>query len=225
MLDPNYGMSSPRICPICGYEGPFQPFKARAGVQCPRCESLERHRLLKLMFDRLDVLPKDCRLLHFAPEMAVTKFVRPLCREYVTADLMAKGVDLALDIENIDLEDCRFDALICSHVLEHVDDAAALRELYRILSHGGIAILAVPVVEGWDTTYEDPAITDEAGRLKHFGQKDHLRHYGRDFRQRVLAAGFELEEFVAEGADAAAYGLMPGARVFLARRPRANGVG
>ena len=38
-----------------------------------------------------------------------------------------------------------FDFILCNHVLEHVpNDYKALKELYRILKHSGLAIITVP---------------------------------------------------------------------------------
>ncbi|MDW6025865.1 methyltransferase domain-containing protein [Mesorhizobium sp. BAC0120] len=211
----------PRHCPICGYDGEFAPHgrTPRPDAMCPSCHSVERHRLLKLLFDHDSLLPPNARLLHFAPEQAVSQFVRPLCSEYVTADLFRDDVDLKLNIETIDLADGSFDGLICSHVLEHVDDGAALPELFRVLKTGGVALLAVPMVEGWDTSYEDPNITDRRDRRVHFGQEDHVRRYGRDFRDRVRRAGFLLTEFVVDGARSVKYSITPGERIFIARKP------
>lgn len=186
---------------------------------CPSCSSLERHRLFKLAFDHAKPLSPGGSLLHFAPEAAVARFVRPLCSSYVTTDFLRDDVDLKLNIEALDLPDGSFDALICSHVLEHVDDRAALAELFRILRPGGVGLFAVPMVEGWDASYEDPRITDQRDRLVHFGQEDHVRRYGRDFRDRVSQAGFLLTEFVRDGADSVRYSLIPGERVFIATKP------
>lgn len=86
--------------------------------------------------------------------------------------------------------------MICSHVLEHVnDDRQAMRELYRVLAPGGTAILLVPM-SSRATTYEDPSITDPQERIRHFGQFDHVRLYGRDYADRLAGAGFNVEEFV-----------------------------
>lgn len=213
-----------RECPICGFSGAFLPFgiaTVRADAMCPECTSLERHRLLQLVIERLDPLPSPCRMLHFAPEQAMTRFLRPRADSHVTADLMRDDVDLNLNIERIDAEDGSFDAVVCFHVLEHVDDRKALSELHRILRPGGLALLAVPIVEGWAETYEDPSVTEPAERFRHFGQEDHVRWYGRDFRDRVRAAGFTLEEVSATGAEAARHGLIRGETVFLARKPAA----
>jgi SAM-dependent methyltransferase len=214
-------VGEPRDCPICGYHGAFEPFGVipRPDAMCPNCNALERHRQFKLMLDRVDLPRPGSSLLHFAPEAAITRLVRPLCDKYVTADLMRDDVDLNLDIEAIDLPDRSFDCVICSHVLEHVNDIAALKELYRILKPGGIALLMVPIVEGWETSYEDSTVTDERDRLLHFGQRDHVRRYGRDFRDRVRQAGFELSEFVVGGADSVKYSIIPGIRIFIAGKP------
>jgi SAM-dependent methyltransferase len=212
------------MCTVCGHEGPFQPFgigTQRADALCPVCQSLERHRLMRLALTRLSPLPRPCRLLHFAPEQAMMRFLRPLCDVYITADLMRDDVDHNLNIEDIDLDDASFDAVVCFHVLEHVDDRRALAEIFRVLRPGGLALLAVPIAEGWAQTYENDTVTDAPGRLLHFGQSDHVRWYGRDFRDRVRAAGFTLTEFTADGADAARHALIRGETIFLAHRPAA----
>jgi hypothetical protein len=129
------GTPTVRICNICGYVGCFMPIgrPIRSEAMCPECTSLERHRNLKLWFDKNSNLFATARVLHFAPEVCVTRFLRPACARYVTADLESGRCDLTLNIENIALPDHQFDYVICSHVLEHVDDRASLRELRRIL--------------------------------------------------------------------------------------------
>lgn len=72
-----------------------------------------------------------------------------------------------------------------------------MRELYRVLRTGGWAILQVPVLR--ETTFEDPAATSPAERLRLFGQEDHVRVYGKDYRTRLVSAGFHVtvEDFAA----------------------------
>src|SRR5436309_2471150 len=75
-----------------------------------------------------------------------------------------------------------FDAVICSHVLEHVADARrALAEVHRVLAPGGWAILQSPIDAGRAATFEDPAVTAPADRERVFGQRDHARIFGRDY--------------------------------------------
>ena len=92
------------------------------------------------------------------------------------------------------LPDASFDAVICSHVLEHVDrDRDALAELRRIVTPDGWVLLMVPQDLARAETYEDPAITAPAARREAYWQDDHVRLYGRDFADRIAAAGFAVE--------------------------------
>ncbi len=212
----------PRHCPLCGYYGNFGPFGSppRYDARCPNCAALERHRLIALYLRRNEVLTKDHRLLHFAAEGPLRKFVGRKVGAYETAELRADtNPDHVVNIEAIDLPDASFDRVMCNHVLEHVDDAKALAELFRVLRPGGIAFLTTPVCEGWAQTYENPEITSREGRFLHFGQNDHARFYGRDIRDRIRAAGFRLEELVAVEPDVHRYGLMRGETLFVAHKP------
>jgi hypothetical protein len=77
----------------------------------------------------------------------------------------------------------------------------------------------VPIVEGWDRTFEDPTITDPDSRAAHFGQCDHVRYYGRDFRTRLSNAGFDrIQEYAAGGMDVAKYALLRGEKVFVCHK-------
>jgi SAM-dependent methyltransferase len=158
------------------------------------------------------------RVIHFAPEPAIRDLVRPHASQYQSADLFMRGCDLALNLEDLDLDDESVDVFIASHVLEHVDDAKALSELHRSLKPGGVAIIMVPIIEGWSQTYENAAIQSDAERTLHFGQFDHVRYYGSDLRDRIRAAGFDLEEFSGSPEDCIKFGLMPGEIIFLAQR-------
>ena len=72
-------------------------------------------------------------ILHFAPEAAVARFIKKIAGNYTSADLNANHADVVLNIEGIALPDESVDIVLVSHVLEHVNDAKALRELFRIL--------------------------------------------------------------------------------------------
>jgi SAM-dependent methyltransferase len=210
-----------RRCPCCGYVGKFRNFGSdgRPGAQCPACLSLERHRLLRLAVLQ-GVSFDGKRILHFAPEEAVTAEVKKAkAVAYETADLVSGRAMVTLDIENIDRPAEAYDLIICSHVLEHVDDRKAIAEMFRILAPGGLLVALVPVIEGWLTTYEDSSKTSEKERELYFGQIDHVRLYGADLRDRVRAAGFVLDEFTAGGVESAQYSLQRGDKVFLATKP------
>jgi hypothetical protein len=184
-------------CPIC--EKQYRHFAARwntVDVVCWCCGSHERHRALWLVLDRLrpDLLGTTQALLHFAPEPGIAGRLERRVPRYVTADLEPGRADLALDITSLDLDDASFDAVICSHVLEHVpDDAAAMRELHRILRPGGWAIVMVPVDHDRARTLEDPGIADPVERRRMFWQEDHVRLYALDIVDRLRRARFEVD--------------------------------
>ena len=211
----------PRECPICGYSGFFRAhgFPPRLDAQCSNCGSLERHRLFFLHCIRNGSLDGCDTLLHFAPEPILKDILRDRVKNYVTADIKMNDVDRKLDIENIDIASGQIDAVVCIHVLEHVDDVKALNELFRILKPGGRLYCMVPIVEGWTKTYENSSVTDDDQRTLHFGQHDHLRFYGKDFRERIAEAGFFLDEFTAFGEAAVKYRLLRGDKVFVCRKP------
>lgn len=203
-------------CPCCG--GRFRAFvsggvRRRSGASCPRCHALERHRLLWLLLERFtDVYTAPHRLLHVAPEPRLAaRLAAQSNLDYTSADLSSPHAMEHFDITEIPYPDASFSAILCCHVLEHVpDDARAMRELRRVLKPGGWAILHTPMHHELEKTIEDPSITDPEERRRRFGQPDHVRIYGRDFGDRLAAAGFLVHRFkIAKhlGEDSKRYGL------------------
>lgn len=91
-----------------------------------------------------------------------------------------RGIDsvCVADAACLPYQGSRFDLIIGIDVLEHVDDdAAALREIYRVCRPGGLLILTVPAFQFlWSRRDE---------------QNHHKRRYTlSQFRDRVLEAGF-----------------------------------
>jgi len=212
----------PRECPICEYKGKFGAFGSppRWDAECGRCGSLERHRLFYLAVGSASYLPDKADVLHFAPESTISGFIKPRAGKYLTADLYNKNADLRLNIEQIELPSASYDVIICSHVLEHVNDTLALNELFRVLRPGGVLFVMIPVIEGWSESYENKSIDTPDMREIYFGQFDHIRYFGSDIRGRIKKAGFSLSEYTAEGDDVVRYGLMRGEKVFIGEKPR-----
>lgn len=187
---------------------------------CPGCGALERQRLFALSLQRGFIGFESADVLQFAPDASVTALVDAQAPStHVTADYESGRAQLQLNIEALAVGDMSFDRVVCSHVLEHVDDAKALAELHRVLRPAGQAIVMFPIVEGWAHSYENPAVKTVADRILHFGQWDHVRFFGADVRTRIAAAGFALDEFTADGADAVKYRLLRGEKVFRASKP------
>lgn len=208
------------LCPLCGYEGRFTAMghPPRYDAMCPGCGSAERHRLEYLSMTRLNLLRAQDRVLHFAPEACLARWLRQQPIDYVTADLRQGKADIRLDIESIALPDESFDIVIANHVLEHVDDGRAIREISRILKKAGTLVAMVPLVEGWERTYENPSVATDEDRMVHYGHHGHVRRYGRDFRDLFPRAGFALTEFICDGVETVKFGLLEGERVFIATK-------
>jgi SAM-dependent methyltransferase len=184
-------------CPICelGFDV-FADDVDRAQALCWRCGSHERHRAQWLLLrSRPQLLERAGSLLHFAPEWTLRSRLRRVRGlRYVTGDLSQAGVDLRLDITNLALADESFDAVICSHVLEHIrDDVTAMRELHRITAPGGWCLVMVPLDLQRAETYEDPRIVDPEQRRLAFWGREHVRLYALDIAGRLQAAGFTVE--------------------------------
>lgn len=129
-------------------------------------------------------------MLHVAPERTFARKLGSVAGlDYLTADLVDPDAMVRLDVTDIPYPADSFDVICCSHVLEHVpDDRRAMREFFRVLAPGGWAVLNVPISA--DRTVEDPSVVDPAERERRFGQRDHVRRYGPDYRQRLQEAGF-----------------------------------
>lgn len=213
-------------CPICAHS--FSRFRDdwnRPNAICWRCGAHERHRLLWLYLERHpQLLAEPGSLLHFAPEWCLEHRLRRAAGlRYATADLDPAKGELQLDITRLALPDGSFAAILCSHVLEHVDDdRTAMRELFRVLAPGGWAIVMVPLDLGRATTYEDASIREPADRERAYGQWDHMRMYAADIVGRLGEAGFEVtrERFALElGPELAArYGCIVEDEIFLCRK-------
>jgi SAM-dependent methyltransferase len=213
-------------CPVCGHG--FSRFRDdwnRPNAVCWRCGSHERHRLLWLYLERHpQLLAEPGSMLHFAPEWCLEQRLRRVERlRYVTADLDPAKGELELDITALALPDLAFGAILCSHVLEHVEaDRAAMSELYRVLAPGGWLIVMVPVDLGREVTYEDPAIRAPSERERAFGQWDHVRLYAPDIAGRLSDAGFRVERdrfALTLGPELAArYGCIAEDEIYLCRK-------
>lgn len=204
-------------CPCCG--GSFRMFLTssvhhRANSMCPRCLSLERHRLLWLyLTEKTNFFSAPLKVLHFAPELCFAKFRRLSNLDYTAADLNSPLAAEVIDITAIPYPDSTFDVILCNHVLEHIpDDRLAMRELYRVLKPEGWAILQSPLNPSQAITFEDPAINTPEQREQYYGHHDHKRLYGQDYKDRLSEAGFHVtvDDFVRHlDADViATYGLM-----------------
>jgi predicted SAM-dependent methyltransferase len=203
-------------CNICGWGGrDFAGKGWHPHTICPNCSSGVRHRLFFEAITKLDAVHyqkfiSGKKILHFAPDACFRPFLHQHAAQYMTTDFLAEGydygdIDLNLDISDMaSIDDRSFDGLLAFDVLEHVPNhRRALKEIYRILIPGGMCALTIPQQDNLVRTFEDPSISSPEERKKHYGQSDHLRIYGSDFKEMMQAAGFRVEVVTEERFDEA----------------------
>lgn len=188
-------------CNICGWrDNQFKSDSWHLYTICPKCRSHVRQRLF---WASINCLPEVSvtkvlqgkRILHFAPHKCLVKRMVNKVGQYTTADIRAgESIDLNIDISNMNhVKDQEFDCIIAFDVLEHVPNhLKAIEESNRIICDGGYCIFMVPQKDNLENTYEDLAITDPKDREEKFGQSDHWRIYGNDFKKMIEDRGFEV---------------------------------
>jgi SAM-dependent methyltransferase len=215
-------------CPLCGEQ--FDEWMPSPGngisLMCWSCGSYPRHRALwRWLVTESRLIDHTPSLLHFAPERSLRrKFEALRVLRYETADIRRLRANLQIDIMDIALPDGSFDAILCSHVLEHVpDDARAMRECHRVLRPGGWMVVMVPIDYDRLETHEDPTVVDPRDREREFWQDDHVRLYALDIVDRLVAAGFDVERirYTARlnAFERERFGLSRGDDIFLCRKP------
>lgn len=208
-------------CPFCGFHSKdllptgidnsaIQKYQiigaGKRNASCPKCGSIDRDRLIFIYLKyELDIFSKpQTRVLHIAPEIVIAKqFISHSFTNYICGDFYAEGqhADYSkdfvrhMDVQDLPFADNSFDLIICNHVLEHVfDEKKAMQELFRVLAKGGQAILQVPISPILEKTISDTTITDGAILEEKFGQKDHVRLFGNDYRNILEACGFNVKQ-------------------------------
>jgi SAM-dependent methyltransferase len=213
-------------CPICeSHYKQFLPYgriNPRPNALCPSCLSLERHRLIWLYLkEKTNFFQEKLSVLHIAPEPCfMNRFEKIHGSKYITADIESPLAKVKMDIHAIPFEANSFDAVLCNHVLEHVQsDIKAMTEIKRVLKPGGFAIMQVPFFSPVpETTREDLSIIDPREREKAFGQDDHVRMFGKDYAKRIEKAGLKAVEdrfvFELSEEDRMKYGLAKGEIIY-----------
>lgn len=207
-------------CPICGFHSrsltpigidnpAIQKYQiigaGKRNAGCPQCGSTDRERLLyAYLNNELKIFDQPhTKILHIAPEIVIMqKFLKNGFTNYHCGDFFAEGqhADYShnlvkhMDVQNLPFDDNYFNLIICNHVLEHVyDEEKAMKEIYRVLDKGGTAILQVPFSPVLEKTISDPSITDPKVLEEKFGQKDHVRLFGKDYVSKLESCGFVVD--------------------------------
>lgn len=180
-------------CNICAAHLKAFAQLANKDLLCPRCGSLPRTRRLASLLTKNQFLKG--KLLHFSPPASLYKKLAQIATiQYLSSDFENEfSATHQFDLTNIALESNTIDYFIAYHVLEHIEaDQKAMKELYRITKIGGKGFIQTPFKTG--AIYEDFSIQSPKERLKHFGQKDHVRIYSATGLQARLAmVGFKVD--------------------------------
>ncbi|MEN0118246.1 MAG: methyltransferase domain-containing protein [Agrobacterium cavarae] len=158
-------------------------------------------------------------ILHFGAERCFVPEYKSRASRYVMADAVPTREETQVDIQKIQYPDNTFDTVICHQILEHVvDDSAAMRELHRVVRPSGRVLLTTPVVTKWKSSLVDIGASDAKTRDLLFGQSDHLRYYGADFKDSLQRVGFEIDEYIAQEPEVSKYSLVRGETIYVAMK-------
>lgn len=223
-------------CPVCGrharkFRRAGSGASRRDNAVCPFCRARERDRLLWLFFQRHPELfpATGLALLHVAPEPALEGWLRERCGAgYLSVDIYRDDVMEKMDITRVPRPDGVFDAIVCVHVVQNIqDDHLALAELYRVLKPGGWAVINVPMEHGRGTQTLQAA--KKSSILDPHRPEGRHRVYGDDYLDSLRNAGFEVSEITATdlvpAAEAERLGIASefAGHVHFCRKPRAGG--
>lgn len=180
-------------CNICGHTefgpGP-QGRKASTGVlpACRKCGALERHRVVRQMFQGMPIGFLDWRrTLQFSPDPAT----QPAW--FRRHEISVYGGENSLDIQDIDRADGSYDFITLSHVLECIPrDLDAFSDLVRVLSPRGLLHIS------FGAPLSRPVTRDFAQGIDIYGN---IHLYGRDVYQRFGCAAKGLSMLLVQGTD------------------------
>jgi hypothetical protein len=163
-------------CNICGGDkfvfGSLVRDQSTPAPQCASCKTVERHRIVRGIYEHLRPLLTERRAFQFAPDRSVEP---EWFSEFKSS---VYGSNNSVDMMNTGFAAGAFELLISNHVLEHIaDDTAAMRETLRVVGKTGIVHICVPSpLHQWSTQdwgYPDPKV------------HSHYRIYGADFPLRM----------------------------------------
>lgn len=167
---------------------------------CPCCGSWDRIRwVYYVLQNKIDVTEISGRILHFAPEREIKDIIKRNNKiDYYTADIVPGRAMHVTDITDIQYRDGTFDYVICNHVMEHIiDEEKAVNEIKRVLKTNGKWIFSFPICKDM-LTYENPEIISPEAKLEAYGQEEHVRLYGKDYKERFEKYGLKLQIFSPE---------------------------
>lgn len=155
-----------KICNFCGFLFIDRSSPHSESQICPNCNSISRERvvffsLLNFFYKSDNILInnnpllKDKVILEFSPRFNPSKkrIYDSTFFQYISSDFEMKAHrgNIKIDLTNskdIDENKNKFDIIICSHVVEHIEDyELALKNLSVLIGAKGVLLFQVPIVE------------------------------------------------------------------------------
>lgn len=186
----------------------------RENVICPNCGAMDRVRWQNYVLTHVTgILSEKCNVLHIAPEEHIYKLIHNnVDCDYYPCDIELSKAQHRCDLTNIQFKDNFFDYIIANHVLEHIKRIdMALSEIERVLKPNGKLIISFPICTELQTSEEIGNLSN-LERLERFGQEDHVRLFGYDYKEYIERYGFHVNvmspENVLDAATVSKYGLI-----------------
>jgi SAM-dependent methyltransferase len=178
------------------------------GRRCLRCLSTSLHRAVGIIIERAS-LTRDTPVYELSSRGALCRYLRRTFPRLTVSELFddvppgayKDGVQCQ-DVQRLTYPSGSFDLVTSTEVFEHVpDDAAAFREVRRVMRDQGWLVFTVPI-DPAAPTLERVAVRDGAvvhlttpeyhgDRLRGRGRVLAYRTYGLDITDRLHAAGFD----------------------------------
>lgn len=155
---------------------------------CASCGSVERHRVIRGIYNSLSGFTENMAVLQFAPDNSLNPAM------FKKLDFSVYGGDNSLDLNDIKLPDSCYDLIVSNHVLEHVKDPIlAIEEMLRVVGDLGLVHICIPSptlnYSTRDWGYPDPA------------NAYHYRWYGADAGKVFSKVGKGVHLIAVTGRD------------------------
>lgn len=131
----------------------------------------------------IDVVDVGCGDRPYEP------ILRPYARTYTGVDAVdSPSVDVVARAESLPFPDASFDCVVCTQVLEHLEDPwAAARELFRVLRPGGVGLVSTHGVARYHAAPE--STVEDYWRWTHAGLERLFRMTGSWTEVQVIPNG------------------------------------
>lgn len=108
-----------------------------------------------------------------AGSLALRNLLLKRCEKYFSTDIRKLNIDFISDAKMLSVPDKSIDMVICSAVIEHVNEPSmVISEIYRVLKHNGKIVLTAPHIHH---IHGEP---DDYNRFTRFGIKYLLEKQG-----------------------------------------------